>query len=49
MLSLLLEDLSNRINIIGFISINQDIVLIDDDKKIKLFSQDLVDVALEAC
>lgn len=49
MLSQLFEDTRNRIDIIRFIDIDQDIVQIDNDKDIKLFGRYFVNVAIETC
>lgn len=46
MLFLLFGDLLNRINIIRFIDVTQDIIHTDNDKKIELFDQNLADLAL---
>ena len=49
MLSQLLEDLLNGINMIRFIDVDQDIILIVNDKNIELLGHDLVNVALKTC
>ena len=49
MLFLLFKKLPNIINMICLISLNLNIVLIDYNKNIKLFSQNLIHIALEAC
>lgn len=49
MLFQLFKNLPNRVNIICFIGINQDVVSINNKKNLKFFSQNLNNIVLEAC
>lgn len=39
----------NKIDMIHFSNVDQNTVSIDNDKNIKLFGQDFVNIALETC
>lgn len=48
MSSQLFEDSFNKINIVCFFDIDQNIILVYNDNNMQFFDQDFVDIALQA-
>lgn len=49
MLLKLIKDSLNGINMICFISVDQDIIQIESHKNVQFFDQNFINIALETC